>query len=115
MFLGFLVFQFFSKMIGFSEKVYQAVRQIPKGKVATYGQVAVAAGRPLAARAVGSALHQNPYPEVPCHRVVNAQGRLAPNFGKGGYLEQKRRLLAEGVRFKSEKRVDLKRGLTTLF
>ncbi|MFC1727784.1 MGMT family protein [Patescibacteria group bacterium] len=95
-------------MISFSERVYQIVRLIHKGRVATYSQVAVAAGRPLAARAVGNALHQNPYPNVPCHRVVNAQGRLAPNFGKGGYKQQKKLLLMEGIIFNSSKKVNLK-------
>lgn len=96
----------------FSEKVYRVVRQVPKGKVATYGQIAVLAGSPLAARAVGSVLHHNPDPKkIPCHRVVNAKGRLAPNYGFGKSAEQKRKLLAEGVNFKNEERVVLKNHL----
>ncbi len=82
----------------FSMKVYDVVRQIPEGCVATYGQVARLAGSPGAARAVGNALHRNPYPgEVPCHRVVNAKGRLAKSFGFGGAIRQKELLEAEGV------------------
>ena len=94
-------------MVVFSNQVYRVVRQIPRGKVATYAQVAAAAGRPLAARAVGNALHQNPHLDVPCHRVVNARGRLAPNFGKGGFRQQRKLLIKEGVKFKNEKTVDL--------
>jgi methylated-DNA-protein-cysteine methyltransferase-like protein len=89
------------KKSSFSEKVYQTVKKIPRGKVMTYGQVAASAGHPGAARAVGNVLHFNPYPNVPCHRVVNARGRIAENFGFGSWLEQKKRLLKEGVRFTS--------------
>jgi methylated-DNA-protein-cysteine methyltransferase-like protein len=96
--------------VTFSRKVYQLVRQIPLGKVATYGQIAHHLGQPKAARAVGSALHKNPQPEkIPCHRVVNHQGKVAVNFGTGGWQEQKRRLLQEGIGFKNQLRVDLER------
>lgn len=79
-------------------RIYDAVRQIPLGKVATYGQIAAMAGNGNAARVVGNALHVNPSPgEIPCHRVVNARGRLAPGFAFGGSDEQKRLLEAEGV------------------
>lgn len=98
----------------FSKRVYQAVKKIPQGRVATYGQVAVLAGSPGAARAVGNALHFNPHPDVPCHRVVNAQGRVAENFGFGSWREQKKRLLAEGVKFKSSRKVDLQRHQAVL-
>lgn len=92
---------------GFCEAVYRAVQRIPKGRVATYGQVALLAGYPRAARAVGGALHHNPLPGViPCHRVVNAQGRLAPAFAFGGEDAQRRMLEAEGVTVQ-EGRVDL--------
>lgn len=61
---------------GFFERVYEVVEQIPEGMVATYGQVALLAGRPRSARYVGYALHSNPRPgEIPCHRVVFADGR----------------------------------------
>ena len=136
----------------FREEVFRQVKQIPKGKVATYGQVTLLLGRPggarevgwpfaraqgkmLLARAVGNALHENIDPRVPCHRVVDRNGRLAPNFafsaiggpanycntsrerkvlerlvieyGGDGWLEQKRRLAAEGVKFVDEMHVNL--------
>ena len=74
-----------TKNNSFYDKIYAAVCLIPRGRVATYGQVAALAGNGGAARAVGNALHKNPMPGViPCHRVVNAQGRLAPHFAFGG-------------------------------
>lgn len=84
----------------FAEKVYDAVSRIPKGRVATYGQIAEIIGCPGGARAVGNALHVNPFaPVVPCHRVVAADGRLAANFGGGGPAVQYARLAPEGVVF----------------
>ncbi len=93
--------------MSFREEVYAAVRKIPSGCVATYGEIALMVGRPGAARAVGNALHANPYewgsntvPRelwVPCHRVVAKDGSLAAGFGFGGSEEQEARLLAEGV------------------
>ena len=83
---------------GFFPRVYAAVRRIPRGKVATYGQIARLCGRPRASRAVGYALHVNPAPiEIPCHRVVNREGRLAPAFAFGGPSVQRDLLRAEGV------------------
>ncbi len=68
-----------------TERIYAVVRRIPRGRVATYGQVAEAAGDRKMARAVGNALHRNPDPEtIPCHRVVNAKGELAWGFAFGG-------------------------------
>ncbi|MEK7111692.1 MAG: MGMT family protein [Patescibacteria group bacterium] len=84
------------------EEVYKIVRKIPKGKVTTYGEIARTLGT-KDARKVGWALHANPDPKTPCHRVVNKDGRLAPNFAFDGEREQKRRLMAEGVIFKGEK------------
>lgn len=70
---------------GFFEKVYEIVGQIPCGKVATYGQIARMCASPRSSRAVGYALHVNPRPGIiPCHRVVNREGRLAPAFAFGG-------------------------------
>ena len=84
--------------MNFYERVYEAVRQIPKGRVTTYGQIALMAGSPRASRVVGGALHRNPQPgEIPCHRVVNREGRLAPDFAFGGLDAQRRLLEAEGV------------------
>ena len=66
-----------------TKRIYEAVRKIPKGKVATYGQVAELAGDKRMARAVGNALHKNPDPDnIPCFRVVNAKGELARDKGK---------------------------------
>ncbi|MCH5297237.1 MAG: MGMT family protein [Ruminococcus sp.] len=80
------------------DRIYDAVLLIPKGKVATYGQIAVMAGNRGYARIVGNALHRNPAPGIiPCHRVVNAKGRLAPAFAFGGVGEQQRLLESEGV------------------
>lgn len=82
----------------FRRDVYNAVKLVPRGKVATYAQIALMSGHNGAARAVGNALHVNPFfGEVPCHRVVNASGRLAPDFAFGGSDEQKRMLEDEGV------------------
>ena len=91
------------------ELIYDVVKQIPKGKVASYGQVAALAGNPRWARVVGYALHVNPAPgEIPCHRVVNARGRLAPDFAFGGIDAQKNLLEAEGVEV-TDGFVDLKK------
>ncbi len=93
----------------FYKRVYQAVEQIPKGKVATYGQIALLAGSPRAARVVGYALHVNPSPGViPCHRVVNREGKMAPAFAFGGPDVQRQMLEQEGVVFSPDGTVDLK-------
>ncbi len=82
----------------FFEAVYEVVSRVPKGKVVTYGMIARAIGHPRAARQVGNALHHNPTPVViPCHRVVNREGRLAPAFAFGGEEVQARLLEEEGV------------------
>lgn len=98
---------------GLFEEVYKSVRRIPKGKVVTYGQLAKMVGT-RDARKIGWALHANRDPNCPCHRVVNKDGRLAPNFAFDGPKEQKRRLQAEGVKFKDEMHVDLKACLWQL-
>ncbi len=91
-----------------SKRIYEAVKRIPKGKVATYGQVAEMAGDKNMARAVGNALHKNPEPGViPCHRVVNSKGQLAGEFAFGGAWKQGDLLRAEGVEVVNG-RVDLK-------
>ena len=83
---------------GLFGRVYDYVRRVPAGRVVTYGQVAAAVGAPRCARQVGWALHVNPQPGViPCHRVVNREGRLAPAFAFGGSDAQARLLAAEGV------------------
>lgn len=97
---------------GFFEKVYEAVKQIPVGKVATYGQIARLCGNKRMSRQVGWALHVNPEPYVvPCHRVVNRLGRLAPAFAFGGIDVQKQLLVSEGVTFVDDTTVDLNKHL----
>ncbi len=82
------------------EKIYDVVKKIPKGKVASYGQVAFLAGNSRWARVVGYALHRNPDPgNIPCHRVVTKDGRVSSAFAFGGENEQIRLLEGEGVRF----------------
>ncbi len=81
-----------------SKRIYEAVKKIPRGKVATYGQVAELAGDKKMARAVGNALHRNPDPEhIPCYRVVNAKGELAGAFAFGGANVQEQLLAADGI------------------
>ena len=93
----------------FYERVYEAVSRIPCGRVATYGQIAMLAGSPRASRVVGGALHHNPRPgEIPCHRVVNREGRLAPEFAFGGVGAQAELLRMEGVEV-NDHHVDLTR------
>lgn len=85
-------------MTVFEKDVYRVVSRIPEGKVACYGQVAMAVGKSGAARAVGNALHRNPFPGVvPCHRVVAADGRLSGAFAFGGEGGQRELLEKEGV------------------
>jgi O-6-methylguanine DNA methyltransferase len=81
-----------------TKRIYEAVKRIPKGHVATYGQVAEMAGDRKMARAVGNALHKNPDPEnIPCFRVVNAKGELAGGFAFGGAEIQAELLKKDGV------------------
>ena len=90
-----------------TKRIYEATKRIPKGCVATYGQVATMAGNERMSRAVGNALHKNPTPGiVPCHRVVDAKGRLAGGFAFGGMEAQAALLADEGVEVKDGK-VDL--------
>ena len=92
------------------EKIYEVVKSIPEGKVATYGQVALLAGNPRWARVVGYALHVNPEPGViPCHRVVNREGRVASGFAFGGEGVQRQLLESEGIVFETDGRIDLEK------
>ena len=113
--------------MNFFDRVYEVVKKIPKGKVMTYGQVALrlrsgpAGSRiNISPRFVGWALHALRHaqgsprgftprgkPGVPCHRVVNKDGRLAPGYAFGGASEQKAKLLAEGVEFKDDLHVKM--------
>lgn len=95
----------------FATTIYALTRQIPQGKVATYGQLAKMAGRPQASRAVGMCMKHNPdAPRTPCHRVVAADGQLTGYSGGQGLSTKKAMLLAEGVTFQGEK-VDLSQSL----
>ena len=97
------------------EQVYGFVKNIPRGKVATYGQIALFLGNRNFAQAVGNILHGNPDPEhIPCHRVVNAQGRLSRAYAFGGIETQRRLLKSEGVVFKNDLVVDLSVSQMTL-
>lgn len=94
----------------YANRVFAVVRRIPRGKVATYGQVARLIGAPRTARYVGYALHANPEPGtdpgcIPCHRVVFKDGRMATGFAFGGPDEQRGMLAAEGIAFDEEGRV----------
>ncbi len=92
------------------DKVYQVVKQIPIGYVATYGQIAEAVGNKRLSRVVGYALHVNPEPGViPCHRVVKRDGQVSEAFAFGGANRQVELLQAEGVSFIDETHVDMSR------
>ena len=96
----------------FSEKVFEIVRQVPYGKVTTYGQVAALMGRPQSGRYVGFALRNNPAPvaeggDVPCHRVLFKDGSLCEGFAFGGPEVQREMLQTEGVTFVDDAHVDL--------
>lgn len=123
-------------MTELENKIFDIVRKIPPGKVMTYGQVAAAIGDAHLARVVGNTMHRNPVPyfelaekagfnckeiasasaaaacetfePVPCHRVVNAAGKMASNFGLGGPEIQAAMLKAEGIKISGCK-VDLKK------
>lgn len=92
------------------ERIYEVVRQIPYGNVATYGQIAQLAGNRRLARVVGYALHVNPDPDnIPCYRVVNRFGEVSDAFAFGGSNRQTELLTAEGIEFDGDGRVDLNR------
>ena len=92
-----------------TKRIYEAVKRIPAGYVATYGQVAEMAGNKKMSRAVGNALHKNPDPDnIPCFRVVNSKGELAGAFAFGGEDVQAKLLRADGVEVIDGK-VDLKK------
>lgn len=81
-------------------KIYDIVARIPRGKVATYGQIAALAGMPRGARVVGWAMQAEPeHLLLPCHRVVSKTGKLAPEYAFGGQEIQRQLLEEEGVTF----------------
>jgi methylated-DNA-protein-cysteine methyltransferase-like protein len=93
---------------GFFARVYGLVARIPRGRVATYGQIARMLGAPRAARTVGWAMHGNPHgSRIPCQRVVQQGGSCSPNFSLGDPGAQRRLLEREGVRFRMDGRVDM--------
>ncbi|MDR1629442.1 MAG: methylated-DNA--[protein]-cysteine S-methyltransferase [Oscillospiraceae bacterium] len=99
-------------MNDFYECIYQFVAHIPPGHVATYGRIAALAGRPRAARQVGRALWQCPDGRhLPCHRVVNRFGELAPSHVFGGEGLQRSQLEQEGVAFLPDGRIDLQKHI----
>ena len=99
-------------MNGFYDKVYEIVKQIPCGKVTTYGTIAKLLGNPRMSRQVGWALHVNPEPYVvPCHRVVNREGRLSGAFAFGGKNVQHDLLADEGVEFTDYDTVNIAKHL----
>ncbi|OGM10662.1 hypothetical protein A2159_01035 [Candidatus Woesebacteria bacterium RBG_13_34_9] len=110
-----------TKNLKLINEVYKIVEKIPRGRVTTYGAISKIATEKfknkkikklITPRMVGRALHINPDPKnIPCHRVVDRNGRLAYNFAFGGWREQKMKLLAEGIKFKKEMQVDLKKYL----
>ena len=90
------------------QRIYEVVRKIPYGAVATYGQVAQLTGNKKLARVVGYALHVNPDPDgIPCYRVVNVKGEVSKAFAFGGENRQRELLLAEGVVFLENGCVDM--------
>ena len=93
---------------GFFKLVYEQVKRIPKGKVATYGQIARLCGNARMSRQVGWALHVNPEPYVvPCHRVVTKEGKLSKAFAFGGVNVQRELLAKEGVAFDFDGNVNM--------
>lgn len=88
-------------MNGFNEKVWACAKRIPRGRVATYAAIARKIGHPRSARAVGNALNRNPYRNVPCHRVIRADGSVG-GFARG--TKEKTNLLQkEGIKVNNNK------------
>jgi methylated-DNA-protein-cysteine methyltransferase related protein len=96
----------------FYQRVYEIVAKIPEGKVATYGQIAAILGQPRSARIVGWAMKAAPERlHLPCHRVVNRLGELAPDYAFGSFDVQKGLLLSEGITFNENGRINVKKHL----
>ena len=95
--------------IEFSQRVYDIAAGIPAGKVMTYGQIALIIGNPGWARRAGRAMFHAPS-DIPCHRVINSKGEMAPDYAFGGKDIQREMLENEGVVFKSNGCVDLKKS-----
>ena len=98
--------------MGFFQEVYEIVKKIPEGKVATYGQIAKILCEPRKAKIVGWALHANPYKGmVPCHRVVNKDGKTSSSFAFGGSDVQRKLLEDEGIKFDEQGIINLQKYL----
>ena len=96
----------------FCKRVYEIVAQIPEGKVITYGQIATLLGEPRMAREVGRAMAITPAElQIPCHRVVNKAGAMAPGYVFGGAEKQRAMLEREGVTFKTDGRINMSKHL----
>ena len=95
--------------IEFSQKVYAVAAKIPAGKVMTYGQIALIIGNRGWARRVGRAMFYAPS-ALPCHRVINSKGEMAPDYAFGSKKNQREMLENEGVVFKSNGCVDMKKS-----
>lgn len=91
----------------FINQVWKITKKIPKGNVATYGQIAKQLK--INARVAGYILHLNTDRDVSCHRVVNRAGKIAQNYAFGGWKEQKKKLESENVKFRDKMHVDLKK------
>jgi methylated-DNA-protein-cysteine methyltransferase-like protein len=89
-------------------RIYEVVKQVPRGQVTTYGAIAQIVGRGCEARLVGYAMAGVDDPDVPWQRVINAQGKISPRAGRGAEL-QRMRLEAEGITFDARGRIDLER------
>jgi len=83
-------------MVPFAEKVRSVVRDIPRGTVMTYKEVAIAAGNPKAARAVANTMAKNYDKDIPCHRVIRTDGTLG-GYNRGGDTVKKQLLIDEGA------------------
>jgi methylated-DNA-protein-cysteine methyltransferase-like protein len=104
------------KKAEFFNCVYEIVAGIPTGKVMTYGQIAMILGSPRWARQVGQAMYNTPeYLDIPSHRVVNSKGELAPAYAFGGQKKQRQILENEGILFKENGSIDLKKCLWKLY
>jgi methylated-DNA-protein-cysteine methyltransferase-like protein len=100
------------KVVGFFQKVYEVVSKIPSGKVATYGQIAALLGESRSARIVGWAMKAAPEElKLPCHRVVNKLGELAPNYAFGDKTVQRTILKSEGITFLRNGKINMKKHL----
>lgn len=99
-------------MKDFFSRVYELVAQIPEGKVATYGQIAMLLGEKNSARVVGWAMRAAPgHLHLPCHRVVNRLGEMAPSYAFGSKDIQRNILISEGITFKKDGFIDMKKHL----